>query len=203
MMLSSLRSRLRSFRKPRAGTDRRGERGGALVEMTILAAPLLAIALGTVEIGVLWQQSIVLHEATRSGARVAASLVDDPAADREALRALVSHIGPAELDEVQYVVIYELNGAGEMPVGCDTGSQATCNHYPQAALLELDNDSVWECGGSAHDAAWCPTGRDAEFHSPIDVGVLVVTEQSSLSGFFPGSTEVKAETIMRLNPLTR
>ncbi len=174
-----------------------------MVEMAILAGPLIAIALGTVEIGVLWQQSVILNEASRSGARVAAALVDDPAADREALRALVSHLSDEDLQTVEYVVIYELDGAGQMPAGCDTGSQSTCNHYPLAALLELDVDSRWECGGSAYDSSWCPTGRDAEFHSPIDVGVLVVTEQESLTKLFPATADVSADTVMRLNPLTR
>lgn len=172
-----------------------------MVEMAILAIPLMTIALGTIEVGLLWQESTVLNDASRSGARVAAALVDDPAADREALRAVVSHIG--DLSEVEYVVIYELDGSGAMPAGCDTGSQTTCNRYPLSALLELDVDSRWECGASAHDGAWCPTTRMAELHSPIDVGVLIVTAQQPLTEFFPGTVEVRAETIMRLNPLTR
>lgn len=200
MLLAKLRHMFRS----RRGEDGRShERGGGMVELALLIAPLMTISLSVVELGLLWQDSLLLHQASRSGARVAAALVNEPSSDREALRAVVSHLDHKDLDDIQYVVIYRLDASGNMPAGCETASQSTCNYYSPAALSELDNDSQWECGGGALDSGWCPTTRNAELHSPIDVGVLVVAEKESLSGFFPTSSQVSAETVMRLNPLTR
>ncbi|MEM7276310.1 MAG: TadE/TadG family type IV pilus assembly protein [Actinomycetota bacterium] len=183
--------------------ERRRERGAALVEMAIVAGPLLVIMLGIIEVGLLWRESLVLHEATRSGARVAASMVDEPASDREALRALVSYLDADDLAEIEYVVIYRHDGTGTLPAGCEASSQANCNHYPAAALGDLDDDSRWECVGAAYDGAWCPTTRAAELHSPIDIGIRIVSNEPPLTGFFPATVDVTAETVMRLNPLTR
>ena len=69
-----------------------GERGAALVEMGLVAMPLLIMALGLVEFGLMWSDSMALDRASRSAARVAAQLGDDDQADREALRALVSNL---------------------------------------------------------------------------------------------------------------
>lgn len=174
-----------------------------MVELAIVAVPLLIILLGLAELGLLWRNALTMDQASRSAARVGANLTDNPAADREALRALVSNLDEDELAQIEYVVLYEVDASGDMPAHCDIGSTSVCNHYTPAMLAQLDDDSKWECGSDSFDAGWCPSSRSPEFHTPVDMGVLVVAERAWLSGFFGESMDLTSLTVMRLDPLTR
>jgi len=180
------------------------QRGAALVEFSLILVPLVLILVGTVELGLAWRDTLTLDQASRSGARVAASLANNPASDREALRALVSVLGPQDLDQIEYVVLYEVGSDGAMPSGCDAASSAQCNRYPQAALADLDNDMRWECSASSHDGNWCPTDREPELTSPVDMGVRIESRRPWVTGMLPGDgITIGSTTIMRLNPLHR
>ena len=196
---------MRFLARRRADRRRRradGERGAALVETALVALPLLTMSLGLVEFGRMWSDSMALDRASRSAARVAAQLGDDPRSDREALRSLVSNIDGQDRVEVEYVIIFEV-GTGGMAPACETGSQSTCNHYTAAQLADLDLDSHWECGGVAHDGSWCPTTREAELHAPIDLGVKIVAKRAAVTGLFSDEFDLSTTTIFRLNPIHR
>lgn len=174
-----------------------------MVELAFLTVPLVFILLGVIELGLLWRDALTLDQASRSGARVGANLTNDPQADREALRALVSNLDADQYDEIEYVVVYQVDSAGDMPVSCATTSSTVCNHYTSTMLDQLDNDVRWGCGGSAYDIEWCPTSRNPEFHTPVDLGVHVVTRRVWLTGWFADVTDLTSTTVMRLDPLTR
>ncbi|MEM9134023.1 MAG: TadE/TadG family type IV pilus assembly protein [Actinomycetota bacterium] len=174
-----------------------------MIELAIVAVPLLIILLGLAELGLLWRNALTMDQASRSAARVGANLTNNPAADREALRALVSNLDDDELDQIQYVVLYEVDSTGAMPPTCVSGSTPVCNHYTPTMLTQLDDDSKWECGSGSFDGQWCPTSRSPEFHTPVDMGVLIVAERDWLSGFFGSSVRLTSLTVMRLDPLTR
>ncbi|MEM8922858.1 MAG: TadE family protein [Actinomycetota bacterium] len=182
---------------------RRGERGAALVELALVVSPLIFIALGAFEIGLAWREKLMFDQASRSAARVGASLTDDPVADREALRALVSNLDADRLGQIEYVVIYQSSGSGTMPSGCSSGSMPGCNHYPLSALQQVYDDTKWECGTGALDDSWCPTSRDSELHSPVDLGVYIAADHDWFSGLMPWDISINANTIMRLDPITR
>ncbi len=185
------------------GPSGRGERGAALVEFATVALLLVFIMLALVELGLLWRNALNLDQATRSGARVAANLVDDPNADREALRALVSNLDGEEFGQVQYVVVYRPDSSGQMPAGCTSGSSAVCNHYPASALTQLDDAGKWGCGAGALDTGWCPADRAPELHAPIDVGIHIEAQREWLTGLAPDALTIRSTTIMRLDPLNR
>ncbi len=174
-----------------------------MVELAIVAVPLLVILLGLAELGLLWRNALTMDQASRSAARVGANLTNNPAADREALRALVSNLDDDELAQIEYIVLYEVDASGAMPANCDVGSGPDCNHYTPAMLTQLDDDSKWECASGGFDAQWCPTSRNPEFHSPVDLGVLIVAERQWMTGFFGSAIDLTSLTVMRLDPLTR
>ncbi len=190
------------FARRRAARRRGEERGAALVELVLVATPLLIMILGLVEYGLMWSDSMALDRGSRSAARVASQLSNDARADREALRSLTADFGDSTRLDVQYVVLYEVTASG-MDVNCERHSTTTCNHYTPDMLADLAVDTVWECGGGAHDRTWCPTTREAELHDPIDLGVLVVARRAGVTGMFGASSELRSTTVMRLNPIHR
>ncbi len=193
------------FRRRRLRHHRRdAERGAALVETGLVAMPLLIMALGLVEFGLMWSDKMALDRASRSAARVAAQLGDDEQADREALRALVSNLQAQDRVEIEYVVVFELV-AGKMVPACEVVVHGLphCNQYPASSLADLDDDSAWGCRAGAHDSWWCPTDRESELHDPVDLGVLIVAKRDGVTGLFGDEFDLESETIFRLNPIHR
>ncbi len=190
-----------------------GERGAALVEYSIVALLLLSMILGAIEMALAWGDTLVLDQATRAAARTGARMTNDGDADREVLRALAANFNAEDLDQVEFVVVYEAAADGSMPSGCLDDSGPGCNRYPESTtstdtfddvLADLDNDAKWGCGPSAHDDAWCPTNRDPQFHTPVEMGVYVQARRTWISGALPGGgLDLKSTTVMRLDPLVR
>lgn len=181
-----------------------GERGAALVEFSIVSLLLLTMIFGAIELSLAWADTLVLDQSSRSAARVGARMTNDDQADREALRALVSNLESDDLAQVEFVVIYQAGVGGAMPPGCETASSSSCNRYPAAALAELDDDSKWGCGGGTYDSSWCPTDRDPQLHSPVNLGVYVEARRSWITAALPsGGIDLSSETVMRLDPLVR
>lgn len=189
---------------PVAPEERETERGAALVEFSVVALLLMTLILGTIELSLAWTDTLVLDQATRSAARVGARMTDDPESDREALRALVSNLEGEDLAQVEFVVIYEAGATGEVPPGCLTAAGANCNRYDAAALAELDNDARWGCGGGSLDGNWCPSGRDPQITSPVNLGVYIESRRAWITSALPGGgIDLSSETVMRLDPLVR
>lgn len=194
---------------PRQRSARRSERtdserGAALVEFSIVFLVLLTLIFSTIELSLAWGDTLILDQSSRGGARVGAQLTNDPNADREALRAAVASLNAEDLDQVEYIVIYRAAADGSMDPACETGSTATCNYYPVAALADLDDDARWGCGAGTHDDAWCPTARDPQITSPVDLGLHIKGRRSWITGSLPGGgIDISSETVMRLDPLVR
>lgn len=184
--------------------ERSGERGGALVEFSIISLVLITLILGAIELSLAWADTLVLDQASRSAARVGARMTNDDQADREALRALVSNLDSEDLGQVEFVVVYEAGTSGVMPTSCLTASSGICNRYPAAALSELDDDSKWGCAGGAYDGTWCPTARDPQLHSPVNLGVYIESRRTWITSSLPGGgIDLSSDTVMRLDPLVR
>ena len=66
--------------------DRRGQRGSATVEFSLVLPLLLVLALGLIQVGLLARDRLLVEAAARAGAR-AAAIQDDPAAVGSAVRA--------------------------------------------------------------------------------------------------------------------
>ncbi len=183
---------------------RADQRGAAMVELAFLAIPLVLLSLGAFEMGLAWQDSLAVNQATRTGARSAANLSVEPTADQEALRSLVGSLNDDELAQVQVVSIYLSDEHGAMPAGCDDITQpvpADCNRYEPAELADLDDPVYWSCGGASHDANWCPTTRVAFLDAPMYIGISVRAEREYLTGLMPSDTlTIRGTTVMRVDP---
>ncbi len=130
------------MRRGRARRTDRSERGAVLVELAMVVPVLVIIVLGMLEIGLAWSKSMTVTQSTRQGARVGSHLSVDPLSDQQALLALTSVLDPADVARINYVVVYDARGSGEVPAACKTGSQDNgstirCNRYSPTALAEL------------------------------------------------------------------
>ena len=110
------------------------QRGAILVELALVAPVLMLIVTGMLEIGMAWNDSLTVVQATRQGARVGSHFGDDMEADRQALLAVTSVLSPEELNRVEYIVIYDASGSGQVPDPCRTASRSYCNRYTSTEL---------------------------------------------------------------------
>lgn len=182
----------------------RGESGAVLVEMVIVLPLLMLMVLGMIEMGLAWRDSTTVNSASRQGARVASNLGDDADADLEALLSVMAVVQGLDGD-VEYAVIYDASGTGQLPLGCDTGSQpGVCNHYTAAELANLvtnppTNTNLFQCGGPSVD--WCPSGRSTQLATIDHVGVYVKVDRPWVTNIFPGDgTKLSGYTVMQLEP---
>ncbi len=97
----------------------RAERGSAVVEFALVLPLLLLVTLALVQVGVLARDRLIIEEAARAGARVAA--VDgDPTAIRAAVVAAAVDLDTSSLD-----VSVEDGGARGEPVSVNVGYTVT------------------------------------------------------------------------------
>ncbi|MFT7600408.1 MAG: Flp pilus assembly protein TadG [Acidimicrobiales bacterium] len=206
----ALRRRLRNRRNG-------SERGSVLIELTLVTPLFIMMVMGMLELGVAWRDSITVTQASRQGARVGSHLGDASAGtlaattrpEQELLLSLRTVLTPEE-GQIQYVVVYNSDANGGMVAACDPRIQATptsvngqCNVYTGAQLTTIiANDSQWNskgnCTAGLADTAWCPTMRS---NSDEYLGVYVQFERPKVTGFFgTGSYELKATTVMRIEP---
>lgn len=182
---------------------RRRQRGAALVETAIVLPVLALLCMGLVELGMAWQDSITLHQATRTGARAGAGLTLDERADRQILLSAVSGLDPDELAQIDYVVVYDATADTEVPPVCRNMSNPglRCNRYGQAELGRLGVESDWGCGAGALDGAWCPGRRDSVAVDPTYLGVYIHAHRPWATGIMPGDgQDIEATTVMSLIP---
>jgi Flp pilus assembly protein TadG len=183
------------------------DRGAVLVELAMVVPVLVIIVLGMLEIGLAWSKSMTVTQSTRQGARVGSHLSVEALADQQALLALTSVFDPADVGRINYVVIYDARGSGEVPAACktasqDDGSNTRCNRYSPTALGQLNDATKWGCGSGTYDGTWCPsTERNNVPSTANHLGVFVSIQHPWVTNFF-SATEMTIErsTVMRLEP---
>lgn len=199
-------------RRRRIGQRLLGERGAALVELTLILPVLTLLALGTGELGLAWRSASTLTAAARAGARVAASQGKAVAADHQTLLATMSALGHIEPADVQFIVIYKASAAnGEVPSSCLTGSvTGSCNRYSSTDVLSIYTnptssltgfDTV-NCSGQL-DRFWCPSTRNNIQNAlvPLDrVGVYVQASHASATGLSQFSLTLSDNASMVIEP---
>ncbi len=203
-------SRLWALRRRR----RAGDRGAALVEMILFTPILVMIAIGILEFGLAWRDSITVAGATRAGARVGSNAGNDRLADYNTLLAVQSAIASIPNTRINRVVIYKSTTTdGSVPTACtNTTAQGIasgttfCNVYTGAQLASLSaanfGTSGTSCATGAWDAAWCPLGRQSQMAAGADyLGVWVSISHPYVTKVFPGSgLTIKDSAVMRLEP---
>ena len=183
-------------RRATQGGDRRSERGGALVEFSIVGTLLLTLAFGTFEMGTAWSDSQLVTQASRTGARSATQLGIDPLADSFTVQSIEAGLGDLA-DDVTRIVIYDAAAAdGSMPSGCEgaapPGIPPKCSVYDKTAFGTY---ASWV------DGSWDPASRINLAGSSDWVGVRVEVSRPYITGFFSSSSFTIADTtVMRIEP---
>ncbi len=178
---------------------RRRERGAAMIETVLVTPILFVLMMGMLEVGVAWRDSVTVSTAARNGARTITQLSTNDQADREGLRALEA-VFAEDADRIQLVVVFQSDGAGQVPTSCLTASSSICNRYGPAQLGDLADAGFWGCGGG-HDASYCPSNRENRPQFAEYIGVYIEFDRPSVTGVFGGGGYTLRDTaVMRIEP---
>ena len=202
-------------RRSRRSSSRRlqGEGGLAIIEFAIVAPLLALLAAGIVEFGMAWRDNLAVSSASRSAARVASNLGNNPLSDYEALLTLDAAVASIEHATLEGVLIYDGSATDGEPAGScfdslgDPQSSATgnCNYY-SAAMIEAISVGNFSAGSScgAWDWFFCPlTERSVNQTTLTDVGVWVRIQRGWFTDMFPGEgLTMEDRTVMRAEPGT-
>ena len=189
----------------------RDDDGGIIAEMALFAPLLLVLAIGILEFGMAWRDSITVSNTLRAGARVGSNLAEQRLADYstiESVRAAVADIPNSQIDKL---VTYDagINSDGSVPKACTRltsgGLSGQCNVYSSAQLQNLaesDFTGTTSCTGSSPDRFWCPvTDRSSSGSNPDNFGVWISVQHDYLTGVFPGDgITITDSAVMRLEP---
>lgn len=193
---------------------RAGDRGAALVEMILFTPILVMIAIGILEFGLAWRDSITVAGATRAGARVGSNAGNDRLADYNTLLAVQAAIASVPNSRINRVVIYKSTTTdGAVPSACTTttaqginSGSTQCNVYTGAQLASLNvanfGTTGSSCSSTAWDVNWCPLNRQSQQAVGADyLGVWVSISHPYVTKVFPGSgLTIKDSAVMRLEP---
>ena len=169
------------------------ERGAALVEFSLVAMLVMSLSIGTYEMGMAWNDSQLVTQAARSGARVAAQLGSDAQSDQRVLEAVDAALGGLDAGLVK-VVIYDAGAVdGEMAPSCETanhpGQNGSCSVYHLVHLTTFNQGS------------WDPTVRNDELFNADYVGVQIEIDRPLMTGFFGSAPLTITDTaVMRIEP---
>lgn len=203
---------------------RHRRRGAVLLEFAILTPFLFTLAFGVAEFGYQWVVGNRVASAVATAARVASSSGSSTDADRNVLLSLKSALPDSVLANVERVVIYRSNAAGDIAPGCLTvgagsgqsGSGVNynadrCNTYNGNQLRNIT--ATFSLGTSPNFWPAChrrdrlastvrPGCAPSGFvPSPPDyIGVLVVTSSPSLTQTFWGDIELERRSVYRIAP---
>lgn len=189
---------------------RRGERGAALVEMILFTPILVMIAIGILEFGLAWRDSITVASTTRAGARVGSNAGNDRMADYNTLLAVQAAVASIPNAQINKVIIYKSTTTdGVVPTACTSatgGVNGSCNVYTGAQLAALSSTqfgtSGSTCSASSPDASWCPLGRQSQQAVGADyLGVWISVSHPYVTRIFPGGgLTITDHAVMRLEP---
>ncbi len=183
-----------------------------MVEMALVAPLLLMLSLGAAEVGVAWQNTTGVVQASATGARTVTQIGPELEADRLALRSIRAGLDD-DWSRVQRVVVYRATagGDGRPPAACVASgvtvgpAGANCNVYDGADLADVDNPARFHTGtgcGGGRSSSWCPTGRNNSLRNAEYVGVWIEYENDWITGALPfvGSYTVEQYTVLRMEP---
>lgn len=192
----------------------RGERGAALVEMIMITPVLVMLAIGILEFGLAWRDSITVSSTLRAGARVGSNAGKDRLADYNSLLAVQAAVASIPNTQIVKIVIYKSTTAdGTIPANCKTstsGILGSCNVYTSAQLAALSTANFGTtgsglgatCASGSLDAMWCPLGRETRQAVGTDYfGIWMQVSHPYVTRVFPGSgITISDSTVMRIEP---
>lgn len=171
---------------PARSRDRRSqrERGAAMVEFALVSPLFFLILFGGIELGLIFRGNLAVEDMTRSAARVASIVRDDPEADRAILTEIDSRTSSLN-GEILNVIIFSGDTLdSEMPPGCISGAGGpvsisnVCNSYSASDVADI------AAGGGVLGTAL----KDTEREQWDIIGITVQYRQDSITGIIDGVT---------------
>jgi hypothetical protein len=205
---------------------RKGQGGAAIVELAICVMLLVTLTFGAIEFGWAWKQRISLQSITRSAARVASGLGDDPYTDREVIRGILTSAAklPGGVARVGSIVIYKATCSActdpysqpsQVDPNCDLvsgtpptgGVNGKCNvYFPSTGYFTstvINTNANWgSAASSSLDKRWTPTTRITSTNGtgPDYVGIRVNYTHRMIVGLFGTTIAMSDESVFRLEP---
>lgn len=182
----------------------RHERGQSLVEMAMIVPFLMALVLGAIEFGFIFNHSLSMEYATREGARVGSSLANgggpptcttvDDRVIAAVERVLESTGSPISVNEVQEIRIFKANALGQ-----ELGPVNVWNYSPGNGPVVDGAPLDFRLTSLGWDAC---TRRNTQPADSIGVGVRYryLVQTPFLSVFGLSSLTWYDRTVMALNP---
>jgi hypothetical protein len=177
----------------------RGEDGAVLIEAAFVLPVLVLVVFGIIEFGFAFKDAQTVTSATRTGARVGATLArqaspnDYLTAVKAAVQgALKNNIGDSQ---IQYLTVYKANQTTGQPVsgGGFEGCSTDCARFTFSG-------GTWVSDGGT---AWAPTDMKAcgsVGHTDY-LGVYVRAKHQNFTPILGNSITIKDHTVMRLEPV--
>jgi Flp pilus assembly protein TadG len=172
--------------------------------MALVTPFLLLILFGIGEFGLAWVSANKLEGAVSTAARVGSVQGGQDGADAAILASLRASMPDELIDNVERVVIFRSNAAGDIGGLCLTAGAGggvssgslRCNIYDAATL------STAVVGMTLNDNDWEPNTRNDNLSDPPDyIGVLVVTTHDDVSGtFWRDGFELTRRSVYRIQP---
>lgn len=179
---------------------KRGDKGAAAVEFSLVFALLLTLALGAFEYGMLFRDWLSVTVSAREGGRVAASAATYGQADcviLEAAAGALRSLNSGTLDEVH---IYKSSETGSYP-----GPTSTTNRRYRPGVT--GEPGLIACTGSLWfpihlGSNWDPSDRDNAGVDADWIGVRIVFEHEWMSGFlwWDGTASFSDDAVFRMEP---
>lgn len=202
----------------RAG-HKRGRRGQALVEFTIVIPVFLVLLSAMLEFGLAFGDRLTLGNATREGARIGAALVTgmktactgDPAGVDNTIIASVQNILDPGSSEVELVNINAIRIFKSTSTGSQSGSSVNIWTYTPGSGPDADPGTGTEIlDFSPQSTGWAACTRKNSSSAPESLGVTVdytyrlktplVGLLNLIGGNRAGTIRLVDTTVMALNP---
>lgn len=194
----------------------RSDDGAVLVEAAMVLPLLVLVMAATFDFGVGYRNRIVMQGATRTGARAAAVMGPDPAADSFALTTLAAGLANGLTNTtMDRVVIFKTDANGTISNTCltkatsvsgagDATAGAQCNIYQQSQVTAAVNGTFVPANSSCTtgwDYYYCPKNRSNNLATaPDTLGVFLQMTYVPLTKMFKTSYVLTDKTVVRVEP---
>lgn len=179
-----------------------GDRGAALVEFAFVGPLLILLVIGMAEFGLAFKDRLTISSVTQAGARVGATVGDQPEADYVLLEAVISGLeGITDPDDIVSVEIYKVLPDGSQDV-INTNTYTPDPANAACPWSPCPNpDPVFFTG---YGGPWVPGNtpslRDEELPGLDVLGVRVSYQHTWITGILPDPTPWAEDARVRLEP---
>ena len=168
-----------------------------VVEAAIVIPLMVSLCAGVLQFGLRLQQGLLVSNAARQGARIAAQQGDNPQADQRIIEAVRGASGSLS-GKILTIVVYRADAAGAMTPTCRAmseqsgfdGEDGSCNVYRAENAFAIP------------DTPWIPVTRSTDLETDRDdIGVWVqVAFDSPVGDLFDLGSTISDYAVFRIEP---